>query len=546
MTTAKKKTNNSIKIIRAVLVTITALLAATGVLFVLIPYIQDKNAEKRKAEEAAEHEAARLEMYNRDLMDFTALEYEAVLLSMPGNENWSADGTIKGYLGYDWVRNNEELNSDEFKELLDLALVSGNPIECFYMVLDPVKMFKATKTDEQSAGAAGETGDDQSAPLYELNLDIAAVADANPDISFTVYTPFYSRQYWDNVKFADYPYIIAFYEKVLKSLVKCKNVKVMDFTGENWLIDNPALYEDIETGDLRSEVYEKLFLYSFIPGRELDKTSVGPAIVGINENCLTKTDGSLDEVKRTWFRWPFTREKEEPATLPLEDYDIVFMGDSIFALNDGVYSIPSVVSLKTGARTYNISRGGMPAAPYEDVFNLSDAVKHFIDKTQVGSEETIVYDTWLKKYMADDHTGRKLIIVFDACANDYICSLNAFGDTADTTEGAYDLALRAIKKAYPDCEIVCLKPYTLQMASNGTNVNDAGYRLSDYKEGMEKAALANGCIVWDMQDYGEFDLDDTHHYLDDGVHPSVSGSYEIAAGLSDALIKTFGSEPTGE
>ena len=546
MTSAKNKRKDRIKILRTILIVIAAFVAATGVLFVLIPFIQDKNEEKRIAREAEEREAARLEKYNADLMDFTALEYEAVLLSMPGNENWSADGTIKGYLGYNWIRNNESLNADEFKELLDLALVSGNQIECFYMVIDPVKMFKATGSGETSGNEDEGSKDAASAPLYELSPDLAAVAEDNPEISFTIYTPFYSRQYWDNVRFDDYPYVVAFYEKILKSLVKCKNVKLMDFTGESWIIDNSLLYEDPEAGDLKSEVYEKLFLYSFIPGHELDKTTVGPAIVKLNENCLTKADGSGDEVKRAWFRWPFAGEKVKPQTYPLEDYDIVFMGDSIFALNDGVYSIPSVVSLKTGARTYNISRGGMPAAPYEDVFNMTDAVSHFVDKTLVGTEETIVYDKWLKQYLADDHSGRKLVFVFDACANDYICSLEAFGDTTDTTEGTYALATEALKESFPDCEIICLKPYTVQMASGGTNINEAGYQLLDYEKAVEKAALANDCFVWDMQYYGGFDIDDTHRYLDDGVHPSMAGSYVVAEGLSKALIEAFGGETEGE
>ena len=96
MTSAKNKRKDRIKILRTILIVIAAFVAATGVLFVLIPFIQDKNAEKRIAREAEEREAARLEKYNADLMDFTALEYEAVLLSMPGHENWSADGTIKG------------------------------------------------------------------------------------------------------------------------------------------------------------------------------------------------------------------------------------------------------------------------------------------------------------------------------------------------------------------------------------------------------------------------------------------------------------------
>ena len=266
MKVREKKKSRAVRIIQIVVLTVAVLALAVSVLFILVPYLQDQKAEKLKAEEAAELEEARLEQYDKDLADFTALEYEAVLLTMQGNENWSADQTIKGYLGYDWVRNNESLNAEEFTELMNLALASDNAIECFYMVIDPFKMFKPTEPAGSSGEDEGKSEEQVSRPLYELSIDIASVANDNPDIAFTIYTPFDSRQYWDSVKYEDYPYIAAFYEKVLKSLVKCKNIRIMCFTGESWLTDNPALFEDPLAGDLRSEVYEKLFLYSFIDG----------------------------------------------------------------------------------------------------------------------------------------------------------------------------------------------------------------------------------------------------------------------------------------
>lgn len=229
------------------------------------------------------------------------------------------------------------------------------------------------------------------------------------------------------------------------------------------------------------------------------------------------------------FDVPFADGYEFPD---LSDYDIVFIGDSIFDMNGSETSIPRQLEVYTNARVYNLSKNtscaGIKTNGYISFPELADS---FVAGTQTNYSDTYTFNSEILRFNEDDHNKRPLIIVMNICINDYLFStkISNPNDSMDkeTYEGALRYSISQIKKAYPKAYYIYMEPYIIGTKLNGEELNSYGYILSDYITTLEKVSVEQGVMCFDLRSYDAFKEYREGPLLGDLIHPNNMGSKTI-------------------
>lgn len=224
-----------------------------------------------------------------------------------------------------------------------------------------------------------------------------------------------------------------------------------------------------------------------------------------------------------------------------ENCDFVFIGDSIFQNNDGPYSIPNIVAAYTKARTYNISRGGMCASYYTANWcSMQEATEAFLSQYTIDEAESDVMDRDLKKFFADDHTGRELFIFFDCCINDYSMAtpLEADGEGVSFEE-AYRVCIERVMDVYPEAHIITTVPMFHEAFSYGTDQNGKLHVEQDYINGIYTVSYERDLYCIDMRRYTSITTDNCAQYLKDDLHPNNEGCLLIAEAISRVTYELY-------
>ena len=515
------------KILKTVILSIIGILFAAvlfiAVVYVLIPNIKEKKLREALAEEARIAEEERLNLLSEDLSRFSAEEYDGVFISMTEASDWSMD-IFLGYIGVNVLKADVIVNSaDEFTQLWGAAEDSGNDISYCVFIMDPNKLYKALEPD------VGETDEAEGEPevTYELAVDLDEIFGENPDTEFRVFMPFYEIGYWEDLTEASFAETLMRYREVLSKLVSYKNVVTANFSGYDWLARNPHQFN--EKGGITAKSAEAFFLYTFRDYWVIDEKKVSGSIALMQDNLWF---ADPEPVEKHWYDI-FKREEEEPSVKPYsypgwEEYDVVFFGDSVFELSDGPFSIASGFNALTGARTYNISKGGIPGGKINDeILSMPELAEHFISGQPIEIERFEVFNRELERFVSDDHTGRKLLIITDFGTNDYFFGIKPSGTTDDTYEGALSKGFAMLKEAYPEASFAAFSVYYIQTCSNGTDINECDSYLKDYKEVMKKVCSKYDLSYYDLEKLSDISDKTAGLYLDDGTHPSMAGTWEI-------------------
>lgn len=499
----KKKT---ILILIPVLILILALGAFLWLeLAVIKPYREElsRQEEAVKAEETAETERVNKLETEGDKLEYS--EYSAVFLSMTECDGWSTD-LFTGYIGVNAVKASVRIDtSTELEGLWNRVLASGNSITNVFLILDPLKL-----------------SDDSWTEMLK----------ALPETEFRIFTSAYYEDYWKEFTPEEFETAVSSYRNFLDTALQYDNVVLSDYTGEDWLVENALNFPYGDDGNISEESVPKLFLYSYLWGWPVTKDTEEYVLNRMEKNLssfATKVTEPPEEEKSFLEQaWEYHKTKDQPEEeekLPLEDTDVVFMGDSIFALLATPYSIPSVFGQVTGAEVYNVSKGGISASSTEEEIDLCDIVELFIQEQTTDVEECDLLNNAIEEYAAADHTGRKLVFVLNCCINDYIKAADPEGEEVTAYEGAMKSVVDALKTAYPEAEIVLMEPAYLQLYYAGTYENEKGYDLFDYSAIMENIAAEYSLPIIDMKKEAGINDYNAARYLDDGTHPSPAGAW---------------------
>lgn len=231
---------------------------------------------------------------------------------------------------------------------------------------------------------------------------------------------------------------------------------------------------------------------------------------------------------------------------------IVFLGDSIFGMERGSTSIPSLVGKYTSATTYNCALGGTEgnshgdnAWKYFDFTELSKAIVSGDYTNQIAHEN----DSGVPSYFAS---------VFDTLESldfseiDLICATyggndyNMSDSDVDTFVTAMCTNINRILEEYPNIRFMLMTPpykrflddTTHEFVNDGdTKQNEFGNTLKDYAESYKTISeTVHAPYINAYDDLGINRYNATQWFItNDGSHPSEQGRKETAKLVAEYL-----------
>ena len=255
---------------------------------------------------------------------------------------------------------------------------------------------------------------------------------------------------------------------------------------------------------------------------------------------------------------------EEASTESLEDVvetdsdsdTIVFIGDSQFAnARDEASSIPSLVSLITGANVYDLAIGGTTAAitnsdSYEVGTTISNTFLNIANAIAGKTTTDTITDSYVASQILQMNPANVDYYVIEYGYNDFISKV-----PQSDNDSAYDvhlyvdslcLGINTLKEVSPNAQfILCGPSYCLVYDNSGQylgdgNIADLGYgTLADYASSCEGAANGLGITYIDTYYGSEFDLSaySVDDYTEDGLHFNEVGRQIYATVISHYINK---------
>ena len=225
----------------------------------------------------------------------------------------------------------------------------------------------------------------------------------------------------------------------------------------------------------------------------------------------------------------------------LGNYDVVFIGDSIFADNDGPESIPSYFGYYTGARVYNMSKSGMCAVlGTAGWLSCPEAAEAFISLSPVEDFETEIIDREIKRYESDDHTDKGLVVILDCCINDYTMASPLTGGDDNNFKSSVINTINRLREGYPWVRIVYMIPHYYSGFEGGTELNALNNIQTDYFDMIYQCQAEIGFNIADVRSKCGIDASNESLYIRDGVHPNSDGCKVIGKTLADEVTHLLG------
>ena len=237
-----------------------------------------------------------------------------------------------------------------------------------------------------------------------------------------------------------------------------------------------------------------------------------------------------------------------------EQYDIVFLGDSIIGNAGYDYSIAGIAGQKLGKDVFNGAFGGTTMsvdgeAAWGSVTSsqwcmakLADAIAYDDWKAQLASmsyadyygeinRQAFSYFKERMEKLSCIDFSKVQVLVIEHGTNDYNC-----GRALDNPENPYDITtfagalrhtLSVLHKAYPEMRIILVTPMYCELGEGRTKpcyLQDYGAGTLDDYVALEKQIAEEFGVVY-IDAYRESGIweDNAGEYLYDGLHPNMDG-----------------------
>lgn len=251
-------------------------------------------------------------------------------------------------------------------------------------------------------------------------------------------------------------------------------------------------------------------------------------------------DGDASTGGESVFEVPFGDGYEFPD---LSGYEFVFIGDSIYDMNYSNTSMPRQLEVYTNASVYNLSKFSSCASDgINGYISLTEIVETFLSGGQTGYEENRSIDIDNARFVADDHSGKKMVIVINQCINDYIMAAKIANpnDAYDVTtyEGALRTAVSRLKKAYPKAAIIYMKPYYIGINNHGDEINSRELVMDDYIASIDKIVGEFGIMSFDLRSSAFFASYREGYLLEDLLHPNKMCSKTMARLMCEFVLSS--------
>lgn len=438
-----------------------------------------------------------------DYKRLSSESYDTVFLSMyPIDYFYEEDFTY--WRGMNIVKASYTLPSfSSLKSYMNVISKSGNTITTAYLGILP----EETPSDK-----------------------LASFLQEYPGVHFEIILPNPPLDYWLELSETECEKKLETYREFILPLLQYENISLYYFGAEEWMIANPANYYDNFTNSETAAL--TIMLNS-------DRDHAYLLTVEKAEEALANLSTLI------------TVNRRDPVSYPdAQDYQIIFLGDSVIGNYTGSTSIPGVVAGLTNAQVVNLGLGGGCASEASDAANesiaLPDIVNALISKdvSLLSSNPEIYQNTSLSEnltsYFGTEHPNN-LCFVISYGLNDYFGGrLIASEDPYDTYtyEGAIRTAVATLRQEYPDAHIILTTPNFTTYFENGTEYREgATHTLEDYANAV--IALSQELDVELVDNFYELGIDEENYpqYLVDGCHPNETGRFLIGQRISTKLRK---------
>lgn len=447
-----------------------------------------------------------------DVVEISENAYDLLLLPMYSDETVSTY-PFEYYMAYDTFKPTHRFrNLADISDFMGTALTVNENIFEIYTFFDPAMVSAVYGGSEEMTRKA-----------YRQTL-LSHVIE-NQDVDFVFLLPSYSLEYWcgqsdEKIQEALNSYII-FCDEFEKFI----NVRIYYFGYLDWMIANDNNF--VKPQVCTEEINQRMIALSIYNDKYLVEAG---EIVSFVETLFERID-----------------EKKMGGTQSnLEDYEIVFFGDSVIGNYSGSLSIPGIVNGICGADTYNCAIGGQAASkavPEAETKAFDHSLEYFLTKTpQDAFSDREQFRTEVARFHQAEHDPDKLWFVLGYGLNDYF-SGRPIDNPADPRDihtycGALRAGVERIKQVYPEADIVLLTPTFATTFQNGTiGRGEAGSVLTEYVDAVIR--LADELNVTAINNYEEMGVDETNFalYLEDDCHYNEAGRFMIAERLIEYLEK---------
>ncbi len=436
--------------------------------------------------------------------------YQSFFLSMYDISRFPEED-FEHYRGIETLKHNTLLKTAKHvNQAVQTAFQSPNEITNIYLGLDPYLLWQSANHDIDTLLASFEAG-------------FLSLVDKHPEVSFEILFPCPSMDYWLSLKEDVREASLILTNQLASALISRANITVFYAGAQDWLINNPANYDNATTPN--AYVSRQLQLLTLCGGGQYKVSSA---------DAPTLTQALSEQIKAL---------EASPVTYPdLSDWDIVFLGDSIFGNYDGPISIPGVVNALTDASVFNCAQGGVSAAkkPEEDLY-FCKMVQDFIHNTPM---QDTVYAQGIEQFHKADHTDKNLLFLIEYGLNDYFDGLpvnnpsNPYDHASYT--GALKDGLRTLQQTYPEATFLLIGPGKVSYFTNGTEINSPqGSPLSTYVANCEQIAKEASALYLNLSQAVPNKNDTLSDLLEDGCHYNAHGRYVVALEIIRCLQESL-------
>lgn len=439
-----------------------------------------------------------------DRMRLSTEEYQAVFASMYDISSFK-ETDFETYRGLKAVCLQGSLRGfGDFGQLKELVFTEGRTPQVVYLGIDPALLWEkaACKEEKWIAG---------------MQENVFPMIEENSGVEFEITLAFPKLDYWTALSEAEIEECITVYQKTVELLSGYDNVIVFFYGAQYWLICNERNY--VNDFCLNAEMAH-FFLLSTV----CDKKFV------VNSESM---QGELSYLKDY-----VLQEQKQPATYPdFSNWEIVFFGDSIIALEDSSSAVPEVVEGFSKATVFDCAKGGI-AASYsgEDEYYFPAITESFItgQTASYEAEENVVkgINAFHKTSSADNN----LCFVINFGLNDYFQ-----GYEPDNRENSWDIStyggslrtgIANLQEVYPDAMIIVATPNLISFYDFGTlRTGEGGYVLEEYVDVAKQVAEEMGVLCMDNYVQLGVTQENSEIYLMDGVHLNGRGRLCYAKAL---------------
>ncbi len=335
---------------------------------------------------------------------------------------------------------------------------------------------------------------------------------AYPDVQFEIILAHPSLEYWQSLSEKKCNELLQAYRDFILPLMGQEHISLYHFGASEWLIANPANYEEM-----------------FLTNTDISRTLLLLADQKLEYYLTSDNAENVLDAMNTLI----VNKRTTPANYPdLSNWNIVFFGDSIIGNFTSSTSIPNVTGGLTHAHVFNLGYGGGSAAETDsNNFSLPDAVNVFLQKElDTVPTDAVQLRAGMDAYLQAPEQ-EQLCFIINFGLNDYFSGLPiASEDPYDkyTYAGALRSSVKELQSAYPNAYIVLVTPnYTSYFGSGTERMSASGDILENYANAV--IALSEELQVGLLDNYNELGINDDNwpSYLSDGCHPNETGRFII-------------------